>query len=266
MQTVIFIILALAASCSYLFAARQSLQHTLSVGQNPSVWLALALHAVAIGLAARASGSHLSVALAFSVVVGLSALILCLLDRVTTLRPLTTTIFPLAAIAVLTLTVAPLGHGASAPQGWRIALHAALSMFAAALLTLAAAQAIALELLDRMLHQPSQLTRVLKMPSMQASEQWLFQLIAAGFGALTLALFSGFFFVQDLFAQHLAHKTVLSLVAWATFAALLLGRWFRGWRGKQAVRWALSGYTVLLLAYFGSKLVLEHFLGRQWVG
>ena len=143
-------------------------------------------------------------------------------------------------------------------------LHAAFSIFAAGLLTLAAAQALALALLERLLHQPQQLARTLRLPSLQASEDWLFQLIAAGFFVLSLALLSGLVFVDNLFAQHLAHKTVLSLLAWAIFGALLMGRRRWGWRGRRAVRFALSGYATLLLAYFGSKLVLEELLGRHW--
>ena len=67
--------------------------------------------------------------------------------------------------------------------------------------------------------------------------------------------------LEDIFAQHLVHKTVLSIASWAVFGALLLGRLFMGWRGRTAVRWTLSGFGVLLLAYFGSKIMLEWVLG-----
>ena len=87
--------------------------------------------------------------------------------------------------------------------------------------------------------------------------------IAIGAGLLTLALFSGLMFLQDIFAQHLLHKTVLSLIAWAVFAILLLGRLKLGWRGRQAVHWVLAGYGLLALSYFGSRFVLEFILGRQ---
>ena len=73
-------------------------------------------------------------------------------------------------------------------------------------------------------------------------------------------------FVQHMFAQHLAHKTVLSITAWAVFAVLLWGRWRFGWRGRTAIRWSLGGFVILALAYFGSKLVLEVLLGRHWAG
>jgi ABC-type uncharacterized transport system permease subunit len=87
-------------------------------------------------------------------------------------------------------------------------------------------------------------------------------MIGVGFILLSLALVSGALFVQDLFAQHLVHKTVLSIVAWVVFAILLWGRQRFGWRGRTAIRWTLSGFFSLMLAYFGSKWVLEVVLGR----
>lgn len=65
-----------------------------------------------------------------------------------------------------------------------------------------------------------------------------------------------------MFAQHLVHKTVLGIIAWLVFAVLLWGRWRFGWRGRTAIRWTLSGAVTLMLAYFGSKLVLELLLHR----
>jgi ABC-type uncharacterized transport system permease subunit len=64
--------------------------------------------------------------------------------------------------------------------------------------------------------------------------------------------------------KHLVHKTVLAFMAWVVFGALLLGRWVKGWRGAIAVRMTLAGVALLLLSYFGSKVVLEVILGRSW--
>ncbi len=87
-------------------------------------------------------------------------------------------------------------------------------------------------------------------------------MIATGLLFLTLSLVSGFVFIEDLFAQHLVHKTVLAIVAWVTFSSLLVGKIKYGWRGQTAVKWTLAGFILLLLAYFGSKLVLELILHR----
>lgn len=147
---------------------------------------------------------------------------------------------------------------------WEITAHIALSTTAYALLSIAAALAIALARLDRRLRKRQPLGWLGILPSVEALDAGMFQAVGAGFALLTLALFSGFVFVDNLFAQHLIHKTVLSCLAWVVFALLLLGRWRFGWRGRTAVRWVLSGFALLVLAYFGAKLVLESILGRHW--
>jgi ABC-type uncharacterized transport system permease subunit len=105
---------------------------------------------------------------------------------------------------------------------------------------------------------------VKSLPPLETLERLLFRLIAMGFILLTVSLGTGLAFVDDLFEQHLAHKTILSIMAWLVFGLLLWGRWQYGWRGRQAVRLTLAGILLLLLAYFGSKLVLETILGRSW--
>lgn len=149
-------------------------------------------------------------------------------------------------------------------QSWELTAHIILSTVAYALITIAAAMAIALALLDRRLRSRRPLGRLAILPSVEALESGLFQALGAGFTVLTLALFSGFIFVENIFAQHLSRKTSLSVLAWIVFATLLLGRWRFGWRGRKAMRWTMSGFTLLALAYFGSKLVLETILGRHW--
>jgi len=100
------------------------------------------------------------------------------------------------------------------------------------------------------------------LPPLTLIEAMLFQLIGAGFVLLSLTLLTGALFVEDLFGQNLVHKTVLSFAAWLLFGALLFGRWRYGWRGRRAVRLTLIGMMVLLLAFFGSKFVLEIVLKR----
>jgi len=121
-----------------------------------------------------------------------------------------------------------------------------------------------LALLDRRLRSRKPLGSLAILPSVEALESGTFYALGAGFAVLTLALFSGFIFVEDMFAQDLSRKTILSCLAWVVFAVLLFGRWRFGWRGRTAMRWTLSGFALLGLAYFGSKLVLESILGRHW--
>ena len=174
-----------------------------------------------------------------------------------------------AVLVVITgLIVVTSMHGEPAypleQQDWKIAAHIVLSILAYALLTIAGSLAIALALLERALRTRRPLGWMRALPSMEALEYGIFQALVAGFSTLTLALFSGFIFVENLFAQHLLHKTVLSCLAWIVFAILLFGRWRFGWRGRTAASWTLSGFALLALAYFGSKIVLEGILGRHW--
>jgi ABC-type uncharacterized transport system permease subunit len=123
---------------------------------------------------------------------------------------------------------------------------------------LAAIQAIVLAIQEKQLRQRHVSGLMRKLPPLQTMETALFQLIITGFALLTVGLITGLMFVEDLLAQHLVHKTVLSVVAWCVFAGLLWGRLRHGWRGKTAVKWTLTGFAILLLAYMGSQFVLEY--------
>ena len=140
--------------------------------------------------------------------------------------------------------------------------HILISILAFSLLNIAALQAGLLAYQDWQLHHKRANWFVRSLPPLQTMESLLFQMIGAGFALLSLSLITGFLFVENLFAQHLVHKTVLAILSWGVFGSLLWGRWHYGWRGKTAIRWTLSGFVALLLAYFGSKLVLELILRR----
>lgn len=166
-------------------------------------------------------------------------------------------VLPISALALLAQSTSPSSYMLpyDAPQGLKI--HVLVSIIAYSLLGLAACMSLVLSLQNRMLHNHHPGGWMKKLPPLQTMEKLLFDSIVAGFIGLTLALLSGFIFLQDLFAQHLAHKTILSIIAWLVFAILLVGRFTLGWRGRTAIRWTLSGFVSLMLAYFGSKLVYE---------
>lgn len=171
-------------------------------------------------------------------------------------------ILPIAAVTMLIELIMPTTHYLSASEPRGLGIHILFSILAYSLLGLAAVQAVLLSVQERNLHsrQPGGLIRAL--PPMETMESLLFQMIIIGFSLQTMSLFSGFFYLEDMFAQHLVHKTILSGIAWSVFAVLLWGHWQYGWRGRTAVRWTLSGFATLLLAYFGSKYVLEIILER----
>ena len=148
--------------------------------------------------------------------------------------------------------------------GWELAFHIAMATTAFAFLTIGMALAFAQVMVDRRLRSRQPLGWLKILTPIESLESGLFQSILAGFAMLTLALVSGAFFIENLFAQHLVHKVVLALIAWVVFGILLIGRLRFGWRGRKALRWTLAGYVLLGLSYFGSKLILEDILGKHW--
>lgn len=173
-------------------------------------------------------------------------------------------IYPFAGACALWSAALPSPASDISLANTKLIVHILLSLLSAGLLTLAAVHSVALAIQDRLLHRHSLAPSASRFPPLQTMEQMLFQMIAVGFALLSLTLLSGLWFVRDWMAQHLAHKTVLSITAWLIFGVLLYGRWRHGWRGRIAIRWALTGYATLILAYFGSKIILEQVLGRHW--
>jgi ABC-type uncharacterized transport system permease subunit len=191
------------------------------------------------------------------------AVLACLISIERQYRVLGAILLAFAALGAAVTGAGSTNAEANAP-GWELTAHILLSMGAAALLFAAAVTAMLLVFLDRRLRARRIGNLPSGMPPLDALEKVLFRLIGAGFGLLTLALFTGFVFVTNLFTQNLVQKTVLSLIAWLLFGVLLIGRVRFGWRGRSAVRWTLSGFGVLAVAYFGVKFVLEDVLGRHW--
>ena len=171
-------------------------------------------------------------------------------------------VLPLAAIAPLVPMVWP-GHAIPTVAA-SAHIHAAISILTYAVLSLAALQALILAWQEHRIRTKRLGGALRTLAALDTQERWLFRLVGIGFFLLSLSLASGLMFVQDMFAQHLAHKTVLSCIAWAIFGGLLWGRRRYGWRGQTAVRWCLGGFAVLVLAYFGSRWILEVLLDRRW--
>ena len=171
-------------------------------------------------------------------------------------------VLPIAAIAPL---VPMVWSGQSIPAGAATApIHAAIAIVTYAVLSLAALQALILAWQEHRIRTKRPGGALGTLAALDTQERWLFRLVGIGFFLLSLSLASGFMFVHDMLAQHLAHKTVLSCIAWVIFGALLWGRWRYGWRGQTAVKWCLGGFVVLVLAYFGSRWILEVLLDRRW--
>ncbi|TVS13741.1 MAG: hypothetical protein EA419_00915 [Wenzhouxiangella sp.] len=142
--------------------------------------------------------------------------------------------------------------------------HILSALLAFSLLTIAALNAVLLWVQNYLLRHPRPIRQLELLPPLIVLEELMFRLILAGWLLLTLALAAGLTFVDDLLAQHLIHKTVLSIISWLLFGLLLGARWWLGWRGRRAINWTLVAMLMLVLAYFGSKFVLELMLDRTW--
>lgn len=219
--------------------------------------LALPLHLVSLH-AAIYQGGGLDLGL-FHVVSLVGWLIATLSIAMSLYQPvvvLTLGAFPLAALGALLSLFAPDSYAPLQGISPGVQSHILLSILAYSVLTFAAAHAVLLAVQDRHLRQHRR--GLLKsLPPLVTMERLLFDLIAIGFVLLTVAIATGFMTLENLFAQHLVHKTAFTLAAWAVFAALLAGRHWLGWRGATAIRFTLWGFALLLLGFYGSKAVLE---------
>ncbi len=169
-------------------------------------------------------------------------------------------LFPLGVVTVLVAQFVPPGTVPRIDDEPGILSHILLSILAYGVFTIAAFQALLLLAQDHQLKHKHPSGPIRAFPPLQTMESLLFGFLWAGWVLLSLSLISGWLFLENMFAQHLVHKTLLSCLAWIVFSVLLWGRTRLGWRGHVAIRWTLSGFVLLMLAYFGSKLVREYIL------
>ncbi|GFM82170.1 membrane protein [Pseudomonas cichorii] len=169
-------------------------------------------------------------------------------------------LFPLGMITALLAQYAPSGTVQPIIEEPGILSHILLSILAYGMFTIAVFQALLLLVQDHQLKHKHPSGLIKNFPPLQTMESLLFGFLWAGWTLLSLSLISGWLFVENLFAQHLVHKTLLACLAWVVFSVLLWGRNHLGWRGHKAIRWTLGGFCLLMLAYFGSKLVREFIL------
>ncbi len=181
--------------------------------------------------------------------------------RLERLEALGVLVFPVAALCLAAYALADRPLTGNGGMSWPIKMHAWLALLAYASLALATLFAAGLWVQERALRQRRVTGFVLALPPITQTEALLFRTLAAAFALLTLALTMGLVFVENLFAQHLAHKTALSLTSWAVLGTLLVGHWRWGWRGAKAARWTLTAMLLLGLAFFGSQFVYEFLLG-----
>lgn len=224
-------------------------------------FLAVAIHAISLYYTLISDlGFEFGFFNAASTIGAVNSLLILLISLKRKTEVLATIVLPLSAIAIALEMMFPGTHMLPPDSSTGLKIHVLVSIVAYSLLGLAALMSIILAIQNHLLHNHHPGGLLKHLPPLQTMEKLLFDSITAGFIGLSIALVTGFLFLENLFAQHLVHKTVLAIIAWLVFGILLGGRLLMGWRGRTAIRWTLSGFVALMLAYFGSKFVLEFLL------
>jgi ABC-type uncharacterized transport system permease subunit len=170
---------------------------------------------------------------------------------------------PLAALGALASAVGETRFEARETLAPTLIVHILFSIFAYSVLFMAACQSVLLACQERRLRQRTSLLSLRWLPPLETMETLLFALLWTGILTLTVAIATGFAFLDDMFDQRVVHHTVLALISWTLYAVLLAGRHFFGWRSRTATYWTLIAFSLLVLGYFGSKFVLEVLLASR---
>ncbi|POZ62515.1 cytochrome C assembly family protein [Chromobacterium alticapitis] len=263
----LFLILSYGAFTWHYVANWRGLAHW---PRNPRIehsllgLLLLAQTVVVVSPLSASGGLALGVGHALSLMVWIMLLIYWTCSFFYKVEGLQLFMMPLAMGALAFGLVFPGRHFVSDLSNPAFVLHILVSMLAYSLFAIAALIAALMLVLERALHHRRVSLLAKQLPPLLTLEKMMFQVIAAGFLLLTLTMVSGMAFSEEVFgkAAALTHKTVFSVLSWLIFASLLLGRRLRGWRGRVAIRWTLAGFLSLMLAYVGSKVVLELILQR----
>jgi ABC-type uncharacterized transport system permease subunit len=222
------------------------------------------LHAVVLYHILPVNGGwNLSLTTAFSLVAWVVVVLYLLASFSRPVESLGVLVLPAAALTVLAAWIWPRELPLPVSNPWQTT-HIVIAILAYSLLTLAAVQSLLLLVQEKKLRHRHPGGFINALPPMQTMETVMFQLIGIGFLLLSLTLVSGAIFAEARFGSpfRFTHHMVLAALAWVVYAILLFGRWRLGWRGRPAIRWTLGGFALLVLAYFGSKFVLEVLLGR----
>jgi len=256
------LLLALGTSAAYAASATVAAQGRLSLARG-TVWLAWSLHGVLLAWGLWGPEPRFGFAHALSVTAWLVGLVYAVESHV---YPQLKTPWLLAAAgagAVLLTLVFPGNLLHINTSGW-LPLHWALGIASYGLFAVAVVHAWLMNRAEVRIRNATDAHTGLPLLTM---ERLTFRFVGIGFVLLSATLLAGFFFGNQLYgATHAVrwdHKTAFSVLSWLTFAALLIGRNRFGWRGRRATRVLYAGSGLLLLAYVGSRFVLEVILGRS---
>ncbi len=220
---------------------------------------------------------------ALSITLWLAVLIYWIQSLFVNLEGMQPIVLGAAAVCVLLPGIFPGFVAPKEASGVAFRAHLVLAMLAYSLFTIGAMHALLMALVERRLHRDrlfggrrdyaDERTMagvgplegpLATLPPLLTLERLLFRILTLGFVLLTLTLVTGAIYSEEVFgrALRLNHKTLFAILSCVIFGLLLAGRWRYGWRGRRALRWTLAGFVMLLLAYVGSRFVMEVILGR----
>ncbi len=255
------LILSVLAAAAYAWPAVRAAHLNVRAAQ---VWVALAwlLHGGVLALTLLGEHPHFGFAPAMSVTAWLVAAVYAVESQIFPQLPTRWTLCVLGAAAVLVAAFFPGSPMPVTASAW-LGVHLALGLASYGLFGIAVVHAWFMTRAEARIRHAQDPQSGLPL---LALERLTYRFVLAGFVLLTATLLAGVLFGETLYgyghAWHWDHKTVFSSLAWATFAALLIGRRAFGWRGRRAVTVLYVGSALLLLAYVGSRFVLEIILGR----
>lgn len=253
-------ITALLASLLYVFASAfiwQKIQHPTQDDIRPKIIkiiaVAIALHLYALSTTLLVdSNIYFDLGNGLSLVSILASIILLITHLNKPTEALGIFIYPITALS----TLAPLAIENRIELPLELGSHVMISIAAYSIMGIATAQAILYGVQERNF-KAKRLTKLMKaLPPLQVMESTLLQLVKIGFVFLTFALISGVFFVDDLFEQHLIHKTFFAILAWVVYGIFLFGQAKYGWRGQTAAQYTIWAYFLLILSYIGTTIII----------
>jgi len=185
-------------------------------------------------------------------------------------------VYPMALAAAALCAPLPAffsGRASPDPVSFEFRLHLFFGMLAYSLFVVATFHALLISSVERRLHAAHATAQsgawlegpLRDVPPLLSLERLVFRLIGAAFAVLTVTFVVGIAYSESFLgrAMRFDHKTLFVVLSWLVFALLLAGRWLYGWRGRTALRWTLTGFIMLMLAYPGSRFVLEVILHRS---
>lgn len=252
--------LALTAVAAAAYAAPAAVRLS-PVAARRAVVLAWLLHGLLLAWGLLGDTPRFGFAPALSVTVWLVAAVYAIESQLYPQLQTHWTLFILGTGAVILALLYP-GQALQASASAWLPLHWALGIASYGLFAVAVVHALLMLRTEERIRHAADAHSGLPLLTL---ERLTFRFVGAGFVLLSATLLAGLLFDEQLYgtAWKWSHKTVFSVLSWLVFAVLLVGRARFGWRGWRAARLLFTGAGLLLLAYVGSRFVLEIILGRS---